>query len=71
MPPTEFENYVKCDLLIKIYHVQIENDIICGGLCLHVLYKLLIKKLTYFRIVFYLFTFKKCQLIHSDLEVIK
>ena len=52
MPSTEYENYVKCDLLVNIYQVQKENGIICSKLCLCALYKLLIKKEIYFQIVF-------------------
>ena len=58
MPPVEFETYVKCDLLINTYQVQKENDVICGQLCLYVLYKLLIEKENYFQIVFDLFSIK-------------
>lgn len=42
MPPMEFQNYIRADLIISTYQIQEENDIICGQLCLVVLYKLLV-----------------------------
>lgn len=58
MPPTEFENYIKSDLIINTYKIQKENDVICGQLCLYVLYKLLVLKKEFNEILLGLFTYK-------------
>lgn len=53
--PKEFENYIKCTIFYNTYKIQKENDIICGQLCLLVLYKLLIVKKRFDEILFELF----------------
>lgn len=58
MPPEEFENYVKSDMIINTYHIQNKNDIICGQLCLVVLYKMLILKKDFHKILLDLFANK-------------
>lgn len=40
-PPLEFEQYMKTDLLYSTYEIQQLNDVICGHLCLVVLYALM------------------------------
>lgn len=42
--PIEFNNYIKCDVLSSTYKVQKMGDVICGHLCLLVLYNLSNKK---------------------------
>ena len=42
--PKEFNEYIKCDILSSTYKIQRENDVICGHLCLLLLYYLTVKK---------------------------
>lgn len=39
-PPLEFEKYIKCDIIYSTYQIQNFDDVICGHLCLMVLYGL-------------------------------
>lgn len=39
-PPKEFEDYMKCDILYSTYQIQKLDQIICGHLCLKILYEL-------------------------------
>jgi hypothetical protein len=43
-PPKEFEHYIKCDILYSTYQIQKYEDIICGHLCLNMLYELVVQK---------------------------
>ena len=42
--PKEFDTYIKCDIYSSTYNIQKKNDIICGHLCLLILYDLLVRK---------------------------
>ena len=37
-PPLEFNNYIKCDIYHSTYQIQNLGDVICGHLCMLVLY---------------------------------
>lgn len=54
-PPKEFENYMKCNIIYSTYQIQKFNDIICGHLCLTVLYLLTVLKLDFHSILNELF----------------
>ena len=51
--PEEFDEYVKCDILYSTNKIQKMNEVICGHLCLYVLYGLM-NKLDFHEIVLYL-----------------
>jgi hypothetical protein len=53
-PPLEFENYIKCDLIYSTYQIQKFDDVICGHLCLIILYGLTILKINFHSILFFL-----------------
>ena len=46
-PPREFETYVDCDILYSTYQIQKIGDVICGQLCLQVLYDVMVLKLDF------------------------
>ena len=46
-PPLEFEKYINSDLCWSTYKLQQEGDVICGHLCLIVLFFLLKQKLKF------------------------
>lgn len=54
-PPLEFENYMKRDIIFSTYQIQKFNDVICGHLCLAVLYLLTVIKLDFHSILNELF----------------
>jgi len=49
--PNEFDNYVKCDILYSTYKIQKMGDVICGHLCLLILYELTVKQQDYHKTV--------------------
>jgi hypothetical protein len=53
-PPLEFENYMKCDLVYSTYQIQKFDDVICGHLCLIILYGLTVLKINFHSILFFL-----------------
>ena len=54
-PPIEFEKYVKCDILYSTYQIQKMEEVICGHLCLLVLYGAVKLKLNFHSVVQKLF----------------
>lgn len=54
-PPVEFEDYIKCDIIYSTYHIQKFDDVICGHLCLMILYGLAILKLDFHSLLFFLY----------------
>lgn len=54
--PSEFDNYVKCNIISSTYKIQNIDDIICGHLCLIVLYEMCYSKLSFHSIVFNIFS---------------
>lgn len=55
VPPKEFENYVQCDIVYSTYQIQKFNDVICGHLCLTVLYALTVLNINFHSILFFLY----------------
>ena len=53
--PLDFENYIKCDIIYSTYQIQKMEDVICGHLCLMVLYGLLILKIDFQSLLLELF----------------
>ncbi|CAF2043950.1 unnamed protein product, partial [Rotaria magnacalcarata] len=54
-PPIEFEKYVKCNILYSTYQIQKMEEVICGHLCLLVLYGAVKLKLDFHSVVLKLF----------------
>lgn len=54
-PPIEFEKYIQCDIYYSTYQIQKFNDVICGHLCLMVLYGLEKLKINFHSILSELF----------------
>lgn len=60
-PPIEFEEYMKCDILYSTYQIQKLNQVICGHLCLLVLFAVMKLKLDFHTVVLKLFLhYNKC-----------
>src|SRR6201990_2049778 len=55
VPPKEFENYVQCDIVYSTYQIQKFSDVICGHLCLTVLYALAVLNINFHSILFFLY----------------
>lgn len=55
VPPNEFQDYIRTDIIHSTYCIQKLDDIICGHLCLIVLYELLINKLNFHTVIYRLF----------------
>ena len=53
-PPKEFDEYVKCDILLNTYNIQKEKEYICGQLCIYVLYGLLVEHIKFHEILIFL-----------------
>lgn len=58
-PPIEFEKYIKFDLLWSTYKVQDESDVICGHLCLQLLYDLVVEDQEFHSVALNLFSSSK------------
>ena len=54
-PPKEFENYINSDIIYSTYQIQNFGDVICGHLCLMVLYGLAKLKIDFHSILSELF----------------
>jgi hypothetical protein len=54
-PPLEFEAYMQCDILYSTYQIQKINEVICGHLCLTVLYGLAVLNINFHSIIFFLY----------------
>ena len=50
-PPVEFINYMKCDIYHSTYQIQKLGDVICGHLCILVLYLMTLCKLSFHKIL--------------------
>jgi hypothetical protein len=46
-PPNEFEQYICCNLLRSTYVIQMMGDVICGHLCILLLYLLTVCRLSF------------------------
>ena len=57
--PTEFDDYIRCDVIYSTYNVQKEHKVICGHLCLHVLYETMVRKRKFHEVILELFTLIK------------
>ena len=56
--PSEFDDYVKCDIKYSTYRIQNIDDIICGHLCLCILYELCYSNKDFHSIVLTFFSLK-------------
>lgn len=54
-PPKEFENYIQCDIVYSTYQIQKMNEVICGHLCLFVLFGVAVLKIKFHSILQELF----------------
>ena len=50
-PPVEFENYMNCDIYHSTYQIQKLGDVICGHLCIVVLYMLTVCNIPFHKIL--------------------
>lgn len=57
--PKEFDEYMKYDITYSTYNIQKNYDIICGHLCLVVLYEVLINKKGFHKVILELFSLIK------------
>jgi len=54
--PKEFDDYIKCNIFYSTYKIQKMEDIICGHLCLIMLYHLTVVKQKFHSILLELFS---------------
>ena len=50
-PPVEFENYMNCDIYHSTYQIQKLGDVICGHLCILVLYMMTVCNIPFHEIL--------------------
>ena len=53
-PPVEFYNYMNCDIYHSTYQIQKLGDVICGHLCIFVLYMLTVRNIPFHKILLHI-----------------